>query len=292
VRRLAINLLILVVFLIICFPGTQKGEATTFQTCPWDYCVYFPYVSERIPVDTTVLPADWLERFNVYRSAAGLPLLVEDAEFSADLQKHANYMLLNVPQEGLWHGETPGNPGYTPEGDQAARESNIWFSNNPNTVAATAIDVWMGSKGHRYGMLRPDLLVTGFAIDCDDNNCGTGLNVLRGLTGRYSPPDGITYPGANQLGVKTSEYISWQFAPYYGPEYADTNPLAVLISAVLYNPGGNPVDITTTTPVDFFNMITVTPETQLVPNSTYRVEILVTYGERQINRSWNFTTRE
>ena len=61
-------------------------------------------------ISSIQLSQNWLERFNYYRQAAGLPSVIESPAYSADLAKHVTYMLLNVPTEGLWHGETPGHP--------------------------------------------------------------------------------------------------------------------------------------------------------------------------------------
>ena len=116
------------------------------------------------------LPENWLERFNYYRQAAGLPSVVESSEYSAALAKHVNYMLLNVATEGLFHGETPGHPGYTLEGAQAAAESNLWFGGGSSFTSIAAMDGWMGSIHHRYGMLRPDLETTGFGFGCTNQN--------------------------------------------------------------------------------------------------------------------------
>jgi hypothetical protein len=289
-RRLFTGALIAGVVLMAFLFALPNRTTAAAQSCPRDYCVYLPHISKS-PVDAPPLPENWLERFNAYRGAAGLPRVVEDPASSSDLAKHANYMLLNVPQEGLWHGETPGRPGYTPEGNQAATESNLYFSSDSHTKAATAIDAWMGSKGHRYGMLRPELSTTGFAIACDSQNCGSGLNVIRSLTGPNTAPDGVTYPGANQRGVNTTELISWQFAPYYGPEYAATNPLAVLTRAVLYDPQHRSVSITTSTPDSYWNIVTATPVAPLAPGTTYTMEMQVTLGSRQLSRTWSFTTR-
>lgn len=289
-RRIFTNSMIVSAVLTIFLLATLDRATATTQTCVTNFCVYLPYVTKtRPPVDTTNLPENWLERFNVYRDASGLLPVVEDPVYSSDLAKHVNYMLLN-PDDILWHGETPGRPGYSPEGAQAAAESNLWFP-GPNTTAATAIDVWMGSMHHRFGMLRPELTTTGFAIGCDSQNCGTGLNVLRGLNGVNTASNGVIYPGANQRGVKTTEIISWQFEPYWGPDYSSTNPLAILTSAVLYDSEQRLVKITTSTPDGYFNMVTVTPVDPLAPNTTYTIEIHITLGDQKLSRIWSFTTR-
>lgn len=288
-RRFFSNSLIVNAVLIVFLLGPRDRATAITQTCVIDFCVYLPYVTKsKPPVDTTNLPENWLDRFNLYRNASELPPVVEDPSYSSDLAKHVNYMLLNP--DDIWHGETPGRPGYTLEGAQAAAESNFWFP-GPNTTAATAIDVWMGSMHHRFGMLRPELTTTGFAIGCNSQHCGTVLNVLRGLNGVTTASNGVIYPGANQRGVKTTEIISWQFEPYWGPDYSSTNPLAILTSAALYDPQQRLVTITTSQADGYFNIVSVTPVNPLALNTTYKIEMHVTLGDQQLSRTWSFTTR-
>ena len=237
-------------------------------------------------VSSNNIPENWLERFNYYRQAAGLPPVVESSAYSVDLAKHVNYMLLNVPAEGLWHGETPGRPGYTPEGHQAAAESNLfWFPSGASyTTPAVAIDGWMGSIYHRFGMLNPELVTTGFGIGCDTQNCGAGLNVIRGLVGGSNPrPDGVIYPGPNQINVNTDIILTWQFL---------WDPTAILKSASLRNSSGQLIPITTTSPPngDYFNMVSVKPDTLLSPGTTYTANITVQLGSQELNKTWDFTT--
>lgn len=233
------------------------------------------------------LPTNWLDRLNYYRGVAGLPPVPESAGFSADLAKHVNYMLLNVPAEGLWHGETPGRPGYTPEGDQAAAESNLyWYPSGASYGAnpAMAIDGWMASIKHRYGMLHPDLTLTGFSFGCDSKNCGAGLNVIGGIVWDSNPkPNGIVYPGAGQKDVNTDITITWQF--YLAPT-------VVLKSASLKDSNGQSIAITTTQPADgdYFNMVSVKPQSSLSNGRTYVASITVQLGSSELSQTWNFST--
>jgi hypothetical protein len=226
------------------------------------------------------LPEQWLARVNAYRSASGLPALTENATFSAALAKHVHYMLLNPTEAG--HTEKPELPGYTPEGKQAAAESNLYWYAGP-MPPPNPIDTWMGSLFHRYGILNHELLVTGFALGCDQQHCAAGLNVIRGLEAGANPrPDGVTYPGAGQGRVNTGG-ISWQF---------DQEPTVVLTSATLRKAGGSLIPVTTHTPQigDYFNMVTVVPTEPLAPGNMYTVEMHVTLGNRQLSRSWSFIT--
>src|SRR5215213_1464759 len=229
------------------------------------------------------LSQNWLERVNYYRQAAGLPSVSESPVYSADLAKHVTYMLLNVPAEGLWHGETPGRPGYTTEGAQAAAESNLWF---PGTYAthAMSIDVWMGSIHHRFGILNPDLSTAGFGFGCDTQNCGTGLNVIRGILWDTNPrPNGVFYPGSNQRNVNTDIAITWQF---------QWEPTIVLKTASLRNSSGQTIAVTTTSPPsgDYFNMVSVKPNDPLSPDMTYTVSLTVQRDVSELSQTWSFTT--
>jgi hypothetical protein len=232
------------------------------------------------------LSQNWLARFNYYRRAAGLPLVTEAPVYSVDLAKHVNYMLLNVPVEGLWHGETSGRPGYTAEGAQAAAESNLfWFSSGaPYGTSAMSIDAWMGSIHHRYGMLNPDLTTTGFSLGCDNQNCGTGLNVTRGIVWDSNPrPSGVFYPGSDQKGVNTDIILTWQF---------HSEPTAVLKNAAIVDSSGQPIPVTSTSPLygDYFNMVSVTPNTSLSNGMTYTADVTIQVGDRQLSQTWSFTT--
>jgi hypothetical protein len=240
---------------------------------------------KRLMVRSTIeLPENWLERFNYYRTSVGLNPVVEDPGYSEDLNKHANYMLLNVPEEGLWHGETPDRPGYTPEGAQAAAESNLWFP-GADTSPAIAIDVWMASLYHRYGMLKSTLTTTGFAMACDNLYCGTGLNVLRGLNGDDYQQEGVTFPGTDVQCFDTNiiSWISWQF---------DGEPTAILYQSTLMNSEGDILEHEIYTPQvgDYFNIIGINPLEPYTPNEEYTVVLRVMLGNEELSKSWSFTT--
>ena len=229
------------------------------------------------------LPENWLEQFfNYYRQSAGLSPVVKSVQYSADLAKHVSYMLLNVPTEGLWHGETPGRPGYTVEGAQAAGESNLWF---PGVYAtpAVSIDVWMGSIHDRYGMLRPDLVTTGFGFGCDAQNCGTGLNVIRGLDwGINAKPNGVIYPGQNQINVNRDITLTWQFI---------SDSTVVLKSASLRISPGRSFQFRrqhrqpATSSIWFLD-----PTSSFAYGTMYTANVIIRLGADQLHRTWSFTT--
>lgn len=119
----------------------------------------------------------WLARLNALRQDSGLAQVSEDPLRSALAYLHVRYMLDNVPYEDLWHGETPGNPSYTEEGDRAARNSNLAWVEGGLLAPAEAIAIWEGSPDHRQRMLAPALAQVGFALGCDEHNCAAVLYV-------------------------------------------------------------------------------------------------------------------
>lgn len=242
--------------------------------CGGNHCLFLPTVEEA-PPDTTYLPAAWLARLNRYRRAAGLEPVVEDPTLTRGVQQHVAYMLLN-PDE-YEHGETPGNPGYTPEGEQAARESNLWRT-GPGFTEAEAIDGWMESLFHRFGMLRPDLTTTGFALACNAHGCAAALNVLGGTDGA-SAPDGTLYPAHTQRGVETS-FLSWQFHPF--------EPPITLTAASLRTVTGEALPITTASADGFWNVATLRPDAPLTPGATYIAHMELRQEARTLARTWSF----
>jgi uncharacterized protein YkwD len=271
--------LLIIVSMLVWLPmAAPERSGAAGPGCPTTHCLYMPAVAQTVP-DTTNLPDNWLARLNAYRGAAGVALATEDPSFSEGAAKHVTYMLLN-PGE-FDHSEIPGHPGYTPEGDQAARQSNLYRA-SVGFTAANAIDGWMESLYHRYGMLAPELATTGFALGCDSQRCAAVLNVIGGLSDSELAPDGVVYPAPSQRGVQTS-LISWQFYPFIAP--------AVLTSATLRDGNNNPVAITTTSPDSYWNVVSVKPNTPLTPGTTYTAEVHVTVGSRNLSRIWSFQTR-
>ena len=224
------------------------------------------------------LPAGWLARFNAYRAAAGLPPVVEDPQLTAGAVAHVNYMLQN-PDE-YKHDETPGAPGFTPAGQQAARDGNL-FRASPGFTVAAALDGWMASLYHRFGMLNPQLTRSGFALACDTRGCAAALNVLSATDGSPQPA-GVVYPGAGQQGVDTG-LITWQFGSFDPPVEGAT--------AGLRDAHGTAVPITVDQAAGFWNVISVKPVQPLAPATTYTVEISATQHGQALHKIWSFRTK-
>jgi hypothetical protein len=137
-------------------------------------------------------PGDWLAYVNFHRSSAGLPPVSEDPALSDGDRKHARYMVENGV---IGHSEDPGNPWYTPEGDQAAQSSNVMVSSTTATIDNQAIDLWMEGPFHALGIVDPGLSEVGFGSYRDPDappwRMAAALDVL---SGRGAPPPGQAYP--------------------------------------------------------------------------------------------------
>lgn len=161
---------ILVLSLLLSIITTASSRTVLAQQS--QYVVYLPLVSKN--------NLEWLNVFNQYRKAAGLNPVVANDSMTYGLSLHVKYMLLN-PDQDDWHTEYPGRPGYTSAGELAANQSNMLWTNNLKYTEKQSIDLWMGSPGHRALMLNPDLVESGFYLECNAIHCFAGLNVLGGI---------------------------------------------------------------------------------------------------------------
>jgi len=154
----------------------------------------------------TAAAGPWLDRFNQWRSNAGVAPVTEDPNMSTGDYDHAQYMVLN---DLITHYETPGTPYYSTAGDTAARNSNIYVSSSTSTPDTAAIDWWMGAPFHAMGMVDPGLGTTGFGsyrASKSGWDMGAAVNVLQGnpwtSTGFpvFFPGKGTTEPLTNYSG--------------------------------------------------------------------------------------------
>lgn len=137
----------------------------------------------------------WMDRLNFYRSQAGLPGVTSVASWSEGNRLHAIYLIEN---QVLTHSEDPGNPWYTPEGAEAAQNSNLyWSSGNDGEVAA--VDYWMSNTFHGVALIDPKLTRSGYGDYYDASASGyrfaAGLDVIRGRDSTTNPGYPVEYPG-------------------------------------------------------------------------------------------------
>ena len=157
---------------------------------------------------------EWLIRVNYYRTMVKLPPIVEDPALSKGDRAHTIYIVKNyrdaIERDGLgaeMHTEDPGSPGFSPEGLEAAKSSDmdVWSMRGASADGwgspAWSIDGWMALPFHRMPILNPRLTSAGFGIYCEAGACAAGLNLLKGSQGKMPagtagvgpiefPPDG------------------------------------------------------------------------------------------------------
>lgn len=175
-RRYGHLVLLLFILLPIFTPFVTVGAQTSLPNQ-----IYLPLILNPAPtnVSSPALPT-WLELINRYRAQATLPALQENAQWSNGAEKHAIYMVKN---DLITHKEDPNNPWYTPEGDEAGRNSNVMISSSLTFTETQAIDLWMQGPFHALGILHPRLEKTGFGIyreDIGTYRTAAALDVLRG----------------------------------------------------------------------------------------------------------------
>jgi hypothetical protein len=134
---------------------------------------------------------DWFAYLNYYRALASLPPVSENAGWSSGNWQHAQY---SVKNNQIQHFENPGNPWYTPEGNQAAQSSNLFASFNTNEDDQSAIGWWVSGPFHAVGLLNPQLLETGYGSYREEDGgltMAAGLDVIRGVGG---VPASVSFP--------------------------------------------------------------------------------------------------
>lgn len=153
---------------------------------------------------------------NAQRAANGLPAdIVENVDWSDACAKHARYVELNGRNPSNPHDEDPSKPGYTPEGQQAARSSVLGGTYNDSGE-----NPWEDAPIHLMQLLGPGLAETGYAPGC--------MWTWPGYT-RLKPASTQTYsyPGPGTTIYYAEEAAESPFVPgdFVGlPEGTETGP--------------------------------------------------------------------
>lgn len=176
-------LLVQVLFVSACSPGGAK-------------LVSVPPFAKLPPSGVVPVPGAWLDYLNFYRAAARLSPVTENIVLSDGDRKHAVYIVKNG---ALQHGEHPLNAYYTPEGQRAAQQSNLFYSTNVADTDWWAIDTWMQSPFHAVGVLDPQLIQVGYGSHREargGHHTAAALNVIAGLNLKARTAYPVFWPGA------------------------------------------------------------------------------------------------
>lgn len=248
---------------------------------------------------------DWVGIVNTYRQMSGLAPVGTNATWSAESAAHSCYML----QNGISHDEIPGNPGYTPGGDVAGNSGNVAVSSAFGATPRDHINLWMTGPFHAIGILRHNLVTSGFGLCAQENTptpwrSGGTLDVIRGLDGsRSRPSNPIVFPGDGAtlpLNAFVTEYpnpmtlcgwtgnaglplIAMLPNDVTSANSTITGPNGPMETCTLHK-GNTGADGTAQAILDGDNAVVVMPR-QILADGTYTVTVTSNGG----NVTWSFT---
>lgn len=135
---------------------------------------------------------DWLAYLNLFRELADLPRLQGEEQISEGSQLHSRYMVMY--DEPIAHSESPEKDLYTPPGDNAARNSNIYSTTEVEANYIWGINFWMSGPFHLVPLIDPALETVGYGNY--NHNVGT-FNMAAVMDVRTAEEDSesaVTYP--------------------------------------------------------------------------------------------------
>ncbi len=314
-----------IVLVVSLFPGagsvvtTYSADQATTGTPPG---VYLPVIvhtdpyqgSPGSPSDYPPEGSGWLAFLNFYRATAGLDPLADNPGWGEGGWLHSRYMVKN---DYVDHSEDPKNTWYTPEGDAAAKSSNLVATSNIYASDAQAIELWMQAPFHAIGILDPELHEVGFGSFREGDGglqMGASLDVIRGLK---TLPAGTAYPIAwpgNNMAVPLTSHLTEYPDPLSScPGYQRPSGLPILLQigagdktpdvtgysfkkgaqtleACLFdetsyqNPDANSQNLGRAV-LDSRDAIVLIPRQPLEPGATYTVSITV----NGIKYTWSFS---
>ena len=255
-----------------------------------------------------VLADKALAKINEYRRSAGLGLVVLDPKLSQGCRSHARYLTINAEHpsiQGLGaHEEQRHLPGYTPEGERAAKGVIADGLHDP----LAALDAWMATLYHRIPLLDPRLTRIGFG--CALGQRQTWVSVLDVTSGRgagsFKIP--VVYPAHSQKNVPLC--FSGNEIPDPIPEDKDGKagfPVTVTfahqklarIRTSFKDATGQEVPVWFSSPDKPANpryvnhqgnTVCLIAQEPLRPNTTYEVQLSGDVEGRPWSYTWSFTT--
>ncbi len=270
--------------------GTLKGQR-------WDKTWQFTTAS--IGAGPQEAAQQIIDRVNHYRSAAGLASVELDPVASKGCQAHAEYIVRNAEllakKPGSVTDEDPNHPGFTPEGQRAARQADV-YSNA--TSPAAQIDDLMGTFSRRVFVIDPGLQRVGVGAAQD---VGRGWRTVLDLFSGRNDQRILIYPSHDQDDVPCVGFDRVPDAPNQIAGYPITvhfPPLAKVTNAraVLKDADGKEIEIHVSSPEQPFDAKTkqsavcVTPREPLPPGRTYTVTVAARVNNADWRRTWSFTT--
>ena len=283
---------------IVCILCVTFCSTFFLMACETDESEPVEEANFLLPVATGNAETDALAALNYYRELANLPQVSLASGLSEGCQAHTNYMFLH---EETTHDEDPELEGYSEIGALAGVSANV-ASGQADMIEA--VTTWMSGPYHRFPMLDPGLTLVGVGLS-------EGFACLDVLQGRqevtaFAP---IPYPAEGQQNVPRSfsgneipdPLIN---VPYHAPTgfilsltFPSGTILGEDILATVYA-NREPQERATQLPNDpddpnagvMRNSLYIVPESQLLPNTTYRITINGTRNDAPFQFEWSFLT--
>jgi hypothetical protein len=258
-------------------------------------------------------PADELvKKLNANRKSAGLAAVVLDDKLSKACLAHGRYLAKNFDPDKLDgfnpHREDPKLPGYTRDGDLAARRSEISFNAGDGAGAIPALDGLFACFFHRLSMIHPNLTRIGVGYVVVKDRHFLVLDARSGrAANRGDSRKPVVYPGHK------SKDVPREFAGNESPDPLPPDgrgkkagfPITATFpdrarvtkaSAVLEE-NDKPIPCWVSSPEkpaykrEFqFNTICLIPKEPLKAKTTYQVTVKATVDGKLLSRTWSFTT--
>lgn len=184
--ELRLAMLALGLLLVGCSGGGGFGGGSTTAATPT------PSPSGSSPPATQGTAVAYVNRL---RSLGGLPALAENTALGQGLAAHALYMVKN---DVIGHSEDLSLPFSSPEGDTAARNSNLAISSDLQQTDEASIDGWITGPFHAAGILDATLKSTMFSSYAEAKSgvrYGACLDVLHGRSGDTTASFPVLWPG-------------------------------------------------------------------------------------------------
>lgn len=238
------------------------------------------------PPPAACTPDQVAERITWYRKLASLPAVTLDERLSLGAQDFANYLHVNRIKPGTdLRAEIDVFPGYTEEGNTAAKASEICWGPSANAVEGV-MSQWV----RRVLALRPALERVGVGIQ--------GPIVVIDLTTGATQPDSdrvVVFPVADQTDVPTGLGGDAGYPvtlTQYDRESRITEATATLVDAK-----GKSVEVHLSTPEapadaeHNLNTVAMIPVHALSSATKYTATVKCKIKDVPFEKTWSFTTK-
>lgn len=265
----------------------------------------------------TVPEEAWLAYLNRFREMGGVNALQNSNALSRGSQLHSRYMVLT--DQPIAHSESGSSPLFTPEGNLAGQNSNIFATSQIEADYNWAINFWVSGPFHLVPMLDPTLETVGYGNFNAESGTFHMAAVLDVLSEKGNAEETATYPlyfPAPNSGTWVVRHSLFEWpdpltsCPGYQRPTGSTIVLQLgdgsltprvssyslsvdgkvvescLITETTYSNPDRFAQKTGRTILDVQDAIVIMPRNPLLANSTYTANVVVD-GE---SYSWSFST--